>query len=273
MFKRLDKILVEKFNISRNYSEFLIKNKRIYVNNFLIEKKHQKIKMTDYIEIKKNILPKIEYIYYNENFIIVNKPRNLSCHRSITAHKDEFVLNEIVAQNYTLSNSKIKEQFGLPHRIDKLTEGLILLTRNDETYEYICEKFKKQEIFKTYLCIVKFSFDIPTKNVLSLKILYNFDKVKIDNSGVESITHYEIIKKYDKYGVIKVNPITGKKHQIRVVMNYLGCPIIGDPLYGGAKYDYLCLFSSEIKFDDYFFSLYKNHLHEINNILMKLTFK
>lgn len=274
MKKRLDLLLVEKFLISRNYAEFLIENGKVFVNKKLMKKKHQKFTIENMIEINKNSshLPKITYLKVTDDFLIVNKPAGISCHKSSTTHRDEVVLNELVIKDYSLSDALAKEEFGLPHRIDKDTEGIILMSRTSKFYEYAISAFADGEIKKTYLCVVKFDQNLKDKDILKLNLSYGKDKVIVKSDGIESITSYEVVAKYKQYAVLKIHPLTGRRHQIRVVLAHQGWPIVGDKLYGGENFDRLCLFASELSSDAFNASLYSDHIHTINNLLMALIF-
>jgi 23S rRNA pseudouridine1911/1915/1917 synthase len=274
ILKRLDILLVEKLNITRSYGEFLITNNRVYVNGKLIKKKHQKFTMEHMIEIKKDttLPPIISYLEVNNEYLIVNKPYGISCHRSATTPRDTYVLNELVARDYSLSEAITKEEFGLPHRIDRYTEGLLLMTRTKEFYEYALSAFNKGEFKKTYLCIVSWNKTLLEEDTIKLKLFYGNEKVLVKNDGVSSETHYEVLSKYKHYAVLKITPVTGRRHQIRVVLAHLGCPIVGDTIYAGEKFHRLCLFSSQLSCEKFNFSLYDNHLHDINNMLMELVF-
>ncbi len=278
---RLDILLVKKFNFSRNYAEQLIKLGRIFVNENLVKNKHKKYKYDCIIKIDMTEItsPKLEYIAVTDDYIIVNKPAGISCCRCDTTPKHEEVLNELVSREYSLSSSLIPEEFGLPHRIDKDTEGLVLMSRTKDFYNFAINGFKEGLIKKTYLCLVsvkKINKEFQEKNTIKVNLLYGNDKVLVRKDGLFSETSYEVLSTYHKYKIIKVFPITGRKHQIRVILNYLGMPIVGDVLYKGHNFSRLCLFASELSFnyqnEDLNFSKLSIHKHKINNLLMHLHF-
>lgn len=280
-FYRLDILLVKRFNFSRNYAEQLIKLGKIFINENLVKNKDKKYKYDCIIDINMTEItsPKLEYIAVTDDYIIVNKPAGISCCRCDTTPKHEQVLNELVSKDYSLSGSLVVEEFGLPHRIDKDTEGLVLMSRTKEFYDFAFQAFKDGLIKKTYLCLVnlkKTSKEFEEKNTIHVNLLYGQDKVLVRKDGVASETYYEVISTYHKYKTLKVVPITGRKHQIRVVLNYLGAPIVGDTLYKGQNFSRLCLFASELSFnyknEDLHFSLFSEQKHKINNLLMHLHF-
>jgi 23S rRNA pseudouridine1911/1915/1917 synthase len=278
--ERLDKILVKKFNFSRNYSEILIQNNFIYVNDILVKNKHKKYSIFDNIQIRMNEnIPKIEYVSITDDYLIVNKPAGLSCCRCNTTPSYEYTLNELVKKDFSLSESLIKEEFGLPHRIDKDTEGLVLMSRTKEFYNFAIEAFKNSQIEKKYLCIVSSKnnyINFKNNETIKINLFYGNNKVLVKNDGATSETSYEVINSYNKYKILLVTPITGRKHQIRVVLSYINTPIVGDSLYGGENFTRLCLFASELKFnykgENLSFSILNKHKHLINNLLMHLYF-
>jgi len=272
---RLDLLIVEKFSFTRSHGVFLIEKSCVYVNGQLIKKKHQKFNMEDMIEIKMPLEapPKLEYVVVDDNFLIVNKPSGLVCHRSSTSHKETYVLNELVALDYPLSKSTVEEEFGLPHRIDKDTEGLVLMSRNDTFYTSAVAAFKNKEVKKKYLCIVQMNKNLKIEDEIHLSLFYGQDKVLVKPTGVESITSYKIIAKHGPFAVLEVSPITGRRHQIRVALSHMGSPVVGDTIYGGKTFRRLCLFASEISHQQFSASLYSSHIHDINNLLMELLFE
>jgi 23S rRNA pseudouridine1911/1915/1917 synthase len=159
---RLDKFISIQFNISREQAIKYIKNNHIYINRILINKPNKLINYNNMskenIEIisneKKNKIT-IEYIEENDNFLIVNKPYGLSVARCENTPKNEEVLNEIIKEKYSLSYGIRPEEYGIVHRIDKTTEGLMIIARNDQYYDLLLNLFQKQKVKKIYLAIVE----------------------------------------------------------------------------------------------------------------------
>lgn len=274
MWKRLDLILVEKFQFTRSKAHKLILDGCIYVNGKLILKKHQKFSMNIMIYIMEKATPSItlDYLEVQEDFIIVNKPAGVICHRSNTTPHNVPILNEMVAKDYTLSASIIPEEFGLPHRIDRATEGLVLLSRTDEFYQWAIKAFESGKIKKTYLCVVEMGAQLKDEGIIQLNLYYGKDKVLVRECGVNSITKYKILNRYGNYAVLEVEPLTGRRHQIRVALSHVGSPIVGDSLYGGKTFERLCLFAVRIESERFKGDIYNQKLHDINNLIMYLLF-
>lgn len=280
--KRLDLLVSQKLQISRSASEKMIKKNLIYINNELRNEKDELFTLDIMITVKEenSVVPKITYLDVHEDYLILSKPPNLSCARNINTPKNEFVLNELVLESYDLCETLRPEEFGLIHRLDKDTEGLMILLRNEWFYKYTLELFEKNKVKKTYLVIVKLEANnIPKENTVVLNLVYGKDKVLVkENEGVKSITKYKILNTYtkekDNFAIVEIDLITGRRHQIRAVLSYLGMPVVGDKLYDGYNFSRLCLFSSILTIEDdkniikKTYSLYKQHMHTINNLLM-----
>lgn len=282
---RLDCLVSEHFAISRQKAIKLIENNQVYLNNILRNKKDMLISIEDIMHMNIEIQtdnentkkkPLLSYLEINDDFIVVNKPYGISSARSTNTPSEEYILNELVQEEYSLSKSIRPEEFGLVHRLDKTTEGVMILSRTEECYTKLLDLFK-EKITKTYLAIVEIKkSNVKTEDNIELPLFYGHDKVliKLNDRSVNSITKYTIIKSYQfskgNFAVVEIIPYTGKRHQIRAVLSHIGMPIIGDTLYGGYPFERVCLYSSKLEMDSLSFSLYQKHLHDINNLLMWL---
>ena len=130
-----------------------------------------------------------------------------------------------------------KRRPGIVHRLDKDTSGLIICAKNRETEEWLCSQFKSRSIQKEYICIVQgrppaSAGDVRTQIIRDMKNRKRFKAVTAVEEGKFARTLYHCIACYGKYSIIRVRIKTGRTHQIRVHMRYLGCPILGDKIYG-----------------------------------------
>ncbi len=191
----------------------------------------------------------LEIIYKDENIIAVNKPAGLLVHSAPTTDPEEKTLVDWIIENYPETKTigddpEIRP--GIVHRLDRDTSGILLIARNQETFEYLKKQFQDRKIQKTYtaLCAGRIKnktgvIDIPigrskktpTKRVASLKA---HGKLR------EAITEYRVKKEFENYTLLEAYPKTGRTHQIRVHLKAIGLPIICDKLYGGKKP--FCLF-------------------------------
>ena len=139
----------------------------------------------------------------------------------------------------------------LVHRIDKDTSGIVILAKNLVTTRYMLNQFKNKKIKKKYYAIVS-DKNLKTFGEINVPILKISDSVIVDkHNGKNAITKYKIINNLDNdLSLIEAIPVTGRTHQIRVHMKYIGCPILGDKKYGGRVYKYMCLHAREVNFYD-----------------------
>ena len=232
--KRADTFIKEKFeNFTRSQIKKLIESSNIKINDKII-KPSTKIELKDKIII---ILPELESTdlkplnqsldikYENKDLIIINKPSGIVVHPS-KGHQSDTIINALIGMEIKFEPYLGKPKPWLVHRLDKDTSGLLIIAKNESTYNYLTKIQKERMIKKQYMAIVqgipnssKAIIDAPIgRNKLSRK------KMSIKKEGRYALTEYEILK--------SKNLLTGRTHQIRVHLNAIGHPIIGDILYG-----------------------------------------
>lgn len=238
---RIDKYLTKYLDYSREIISSLIKENKILVNgksvkpNYIV-KENDIIAVEEYIEqpsdFKETNIP-IDIVYEDQDIIIINKQSGLTVHPG-SGNKDNTLVNALLYYNKNLSDIGGLDRPGVVHRIDKDTSGLIILAKNNKTHEILSEYFKNKTIKRTYMALVKGviepssgTIDAPIgrdpKNRLKMT-------VTADNSK-EAITHFKVIKRFKKYTLLSLNLETGRTHQIRVHMKYIGHPVFNDPVY------------------------------------------
>ncbi len=263
---RLDVFLSNYFkNIySRNMIQNFIKQKKIQIleNNVpisekkikpsLLLKKSMKILIKENLETKNynsyTIEPKpldMKILYEDEYLAIIHKPPGISVHPGPNEKDSITILNGILyhwknLQNYSvkIENHNITFRPGIVHRLDKNTEGILIIAKNISTQWKLSRLFLKRAIKKTYIAWIlgvppeeKGTIELPLKRSPKNRL-----KMQVDPSGRNAITQYEILKTivsnhHRKYTKLKINLITGRTHQIRAHFHHLKCPIVGDDLY------------------------------------------
>ena len=186
-------------------------------------------------------------IFENSNFVVVDKPSGLL---SIPDREgDELSLKRMLKDKYG-------EIFTV-HRLDKDTSGLILFANNEETHKYLSQAFEERTVEKYYLGIVKGALQEKEKTIDEPIAQNTVKKTQmiIHKRGKESVTEYRVIEEFRKYSFVEFRIHTGRTHQIRVHMQYIGHPIICDEIYGDGEPVYL----SSIKKN---YNLSKNELEE-----------
>lgn len=238
---RLDKYLSLNTDYSRQTIISLIKDGKVLVNNSL-EKPSYLVKENDIIEIgeleKKESIYKeknipLDIVYEDDYLIVVNKQSGLTVHPG-AGNKDNTLVNALLYYGKNLSNIGGLERPGVVHRIDKDTSGLILLAKDNKTHELLAECFKNKTIKREYIALVKGVIE-PSSGKIDAPIGRNPQNrlkmnVQKDNSK-EAITNFKVLKRYNKYTLLSLILETGRTHQIRVHMNYIGHPAYNDPLY------------------------------------------
>ena len=236
--QRLDKFLKRNFdNLSQSFIEKNLRKKNILLNEYST-RSNQIIKFDDKITIKnfsKEIYQKFEK---KKSTLNINKSHLTNFKQSILYENDNFLIIDkwsgIAAQggsNITISIDtiikNISKNYNLVHRLDKETSGLMIIAKNLKYTRFFGKLFKSQELKKTYLAICDGMPKIK-QSYVDLVINSN-DKDK--NKVVKTETFYKVLLYKDKTSLIKFEPKTGKKHQLRIVAKNLGCPIVGDLRY------------------------------------------
>lgn len=244
--KRLDKFLAENTEYTRSTIEKMLDANYILVNG-KIEKPSYKIRLNDEIEIKEGFIEEtditpikmdLDIVYEDEDIIVINKPSGLVVHPG-SGNKENTLVNGLMYHTKHLSDINGEERPGIVHRIDKDTSGLLVIAKNNKTHAILGEYFKNHDkIKREYIALIcgNFPHDSATIDAPIGRDLKDRKKMAVtaDNSK-EAITHLKVLKKYKGYTLVSLILETGRTHQIRVHMNYIGYPIYNDPVYNNKK--------------------------------------
>ena len=261
--KRLDTYIPSvDTDITRTSAQRLIEDGNILVNgkNAKVSYKIQEndkisveIPEPKQIELKAQDIP-IEIIYEDSDIIVVNKPKGMVVHPA-NGNPDGTLVNAIMAIcKDSLSGIGGEIRPGIVHRIDKDTSGLLIVAKNDNSHVKMSEQIKNHEVKKTYIALVRGVFkeneatiDMPIGRSTSDR-----KKMAINKNGKNAITHIKVLKRFDKYTLLKVNIETGRTHQIRVHLSHIGYPIVGDYTYSNGKNEFdvigQCLHAQKLEF-------------------------
>lgn len=261
---RLDKYLNELLkDNSRTYIQKLIKEENILVNNKPC-KSNYKVQAEDRISVNipepvyANIEPEnipINIIYEDDDVLIVNKPKDLVVHPA-PGHYSGTLVNAIMFHcKDNLSNINGVLRPGIVHRIDKDTTGALIVCKNDYSHNFIAAQLKEHSINRKYIGIVQGAFD-ELEGVIDAPIGRHPVKRKEmcinEMNGKQAITHYKVLKQFDKYSLCEFRLETGRTHQIRVHMASINHPLLGDEIYNHNKSPYRlqgqCLHAKTIGF-------------------------
>lgn len=250
--KRLDTYLYEHYKeISRSRWQKYIKDSRVSINGKTITTPSYEIDDKAIIDIKlpeekKFEKEKLDILYLDDNVIVINKPAGILTHAK-GADSDEFTVADFFKRysTYALDTNRA----GIVHRLDRDTSGVIIGARNNETANLLKKQFAKRLTKKTYIAITT---GIPKleKARIDLPIARNPKKpatFKVSSNGKVAITDYKVLKTNENYALIELMPKTGRTHQLRVHLNYINCPILGDKVYGTKKADRMYLHAEKLE--------------------------
>ncbi|AEN78202.1 RluA family pseudouridine synthase [Ligilactobacillus ruminis] len=241
---RLDKACSEIFSdYSRSQIKQLIDGGNITVNG-KTEKAKYKVKSGDVIrleepetktlELRPENIP-LDIVYEDDDVIVINKPQGMVVHPA-PGHDEHTLVNALL---YHCPLSTINGTFrpGIVHRIDKDTSGLLMVAKNDKAHRSLAKQLKDKTNIREYVALVhgRIAEDEGTINAPIGRSLKDRKKQAVVKDGRNAVTHFEVLKRYRDYTFVKCILETGRTHQIRVHMKYIGHPLVGDPLYGPKK--------------------------------------
>jgi 23S rRNA pseudouridine955/2504/2580 synthase len=293
--QRVDKFL-SKFckNMPQSMLYKAIRKKRIKVNGKKTEinyrlKEGDKLDLyindeffstTSYNEYK-NITPRLDVIYEDENIILMDKKAGMLSHDN-KGEKSDTLLNHMKAYLYQKGEYRPEEEHSfspaLCNRIDRNTAGIVIAAKNASALKLLNEKIKSREIKKYYLCLAEGIFKEKEGTLKgSLTKNHEENKVYIKEDGEKNIvTKYKVIKENDDTSVAEIELITGRTHQIRAHLASIGHPLVGDTKYGAKKKlkghigQALCAYKIKFDFcDENFLSYLNGKTFETNNIHFK----
>jgi 23S rRNA pseudouridine1911/1915/1917 synthase len=191
-------------------------------------------------------------IYEDKNILAINKPAGMLVHPAPTTNFKTKTLTSWLIKNYPETKTvgdDPKLRPGIVHRLDKDTSGVLIVAKNQKTFEYLKKQFKNKQIKKTYIALIK-GVVKDNKGTISTP-------VKKYTKSREAVTEYKVIKKFNDYTLLEVSPKTGRTHQIRIHLKSIGHPIVCEKLYTkrpncpfGLKRHFLHAAAIELKLPD-----------------------
>ena len=238
--ERIDKYLASITDLSRETITKMIDSEYILVNGKKVKASYKPV-VGDKIEIKDGFVKDtkidakkldLDIVYEDEYLMVINKPSGLVVHPG-SGNKDNTLVNGLMYYTKNLSDIGDSDRPGIVHRLDKDTSGLMLVAKENKTHEILAEEFKKHNIHREYIALVdgvievsRGTIDAPIKRSKE-----NYQKMTVASGGKKAITNFEVIKRYKNNTLIRLVLETGRTHQIRVHMAYIGYPIHNDPVY------------------------------------------
>ncbi len=244
---RLDVFLKEElYDISRNRLQGLISEGDILVNGKAVNKNYR-LREKDIIDVnipdplEMDILPydiPLDIIYEDSEIIVVNKPQNMVVHPAAGHYNDTLVNALLFHCGKSLSGINGKLRPGIVHRIDRDTSGVLVIAKTDNAHNSLALQLSNHSMTRVYNAIVYNNFKEDC-GVVDKPIGRNpADRKKMavtDKNSKRAVTHYKVLKRMGKFNFIELKLETGRTHQIRVHMAYIGHPLLGDLVYGPKK--------------------------------------
>ena len=242
---RLDAFLSADGALTRSQAARLIAEGRVRVNGKPAAKSARlsggETVTVDVPHLRETALPPqdipLDVVYEDDDVIVVNKPTGLVVHPA-PGHPDGTLVNALLHHcGDSLSGIGGEKRPGIVHRIDRDTSGLIIAAKNDAAHQYLSAQLADHTLARTYECIVvgKLREDRGTVDAPIARHPTDRKRMAVVAGGREAVTHWEVIARYPGYTHVRCRLETGRTHQIRVHMAYIGHPILGDTVYGAKK--------------------------------------
>jgi 23S rRNA pseudouridine1911/1915/1917 synthase len=244
--QRIDKFLNEWLEESRNTIQTMIKEGYILVNDVVV-KNNYKVKEDDVITINEieitevDLLPEdipLEVVYQDDEIIIVNKSDDIVVHPG-AGNTSGTLVNALLFHIKDFQAIKGEIRPGIVHRIDKETSGLLVVAKTPKALEYLSDQMKEKKASRKYIALVDGVIPHNLGKVTAPigRDPKNRQKMACVEGGKHAVTHFKVLQRYEEHTLIECTLETGRTHQIRVHMNYIGYPIYGDAKYGQRKTD------------------------------------
>ncbi len=184
----------------------------------------------------------IEIIFEDEDVLVLNKPAGVIVNKADTTI-NQVTVQDFLESKYNFNNNENNEsdfykRAGIVHRIDKETSGILIVAKNQKSFENLQAQFKDRIIEKTYVALVHGHVS-PEEGTIAVpigRLPWNRKRFGVMVGGKEAETHYKVIEKFEKpFTLLELHPKTGRTHQIRVHLKYFNHPIFGDEFYAGRK--------------------------------------
>ena len=242
---RLDKVLSELFSdLSRSYIQQLIKDQQVLING-KNEKANYKCRLNDQIDITipepeaLDVVPEemdLDIVHEDDYVIVVNKPSGMVVHPAPGSMSGTLV-NGLMAQAKNLSGINGVLRPGIVHRIDKDTSGLLMVAKNDLAHESLVNQLVEKTVTRRYIALVHgvIPHDNGTIDAPIGRDPKDRKKMTVIEGGKHAVTHFKVLRRFKDFTLIECRLETGRTHQIRVHMKYIGYPLAGAPQYGPRK--------------------------------------
>ena len=241
---RLDSYLIDKLTKSRSKIQSMIKNGDILVNGNM-SKASYSVKSGDLIsvtfseDVSMDAKPEkmdLDIVYEDDDVIVVNKKNGVVVHPAV-GNTSGTLVNGLLYHSNSLSGINGSFRPGIVHRIDAFTTGLLMIAKNDYSHEFLAKQLEEKTIHRKYYALVwgVIPNDTGTIDAPIGRDINDRKKMAVVGGGKHAVTHFRVLKRFKRVTLIEVVLETGRTHQIRVHMNYIGHPVVNDAVYGKRK--------------------------------------
>ncbi len=238
---RIDKYLSTKVDYSRELITKMLNDGYVLVNGKIVKPSY-KTKLNDTVDIdesykvQSDVTPEdmpLNIVYEDDDIMVIDKPSGLVVHPG-SGNFEHTLVNALKYHTDKLSDVGGSERVGIVHRLDKDTSGLMLVAKSNKAHEILADDFKHKRVYREYYALLVGNFpsqtafiDAPIKRSKE-----NYNKMAVMEGGKAARTNLKVLKRYRDYTLVSLVLETGRTHQIRVHMAYIGYPVFNDPVYG-----------------------------------------
>lgn len=256
--ERLDQYVLRHVpTLSRAHAAKLVEQGDITVNGLRNLKPGYKVRTGDTIEVDYDeaaeiVLPIIDLkvLYEDDDCVVISKPVGILSHSKGAFNPEATVASWLLGR---LKNSdfplELNDRIGIVHRLDRATSGVMICAKNKDALSWLQKQFSQRKVKKSYVAITTGLFK-QDEAVIDMPVERNPKKpqtFRVGSNGKSAQTHYKVIDHNDKYSLLDLKPTTGRTHQLRVHLEHLGHPIVGDTMYAGQPADRLYLHAKSLE--------------------------
>lgn len=243
---RIDKYLTDRLtDVSRSRIQLWLADGRVLVNGAAVKANYKllendslvlSIPEPESVDIVPENIP-LDVVYEDADVIVVNKPRGMVVHPA-PGHASGTLVNALMFHCRDLSGIHDELRPGIVHRIDKDTSGLLMAAKNDKAHASLAAQLKEHSVTRKYIALVhgnvshdQGTVDAPIGRAAGDRKMF----AVTDRNSKQAVTHFLVLERFGDYTLLELKLETGRTHQIRVHMKFIGHPLVGDPMYGRSK--------------------------------------